>query len=218
MAVGPDQNREPRVPSERQQLVEAMARCCLERGYPETSVAEVAAAARLEQEDFERHFADKEDCALAAVDSIVGLGMTKVTAVYSADRPERENAVHLLAALLELFAAHPALTQVAFIGSRHAMGAPSLARYESGVTVLAAMLDRLRSGSDGEGPPILSARAAIGGGEALVRREIAAGRIGELPRILPDLVYSAVVPFLGMSEAQRLARTGHELLEGTAWA
>jgi hypothetical protein len=65
----------------------------------------------------------------------------------------------------------------------------------------------------------------VGGAEAVIRREIVAGRREELPRLLPDFIYGATVGFLGQEEgflgqeeAMRLSRQGRELLSGTRWA
>jgi AcrR family transcriptional regulator len=206
-------------PSERDRLVEAMAASCASRGYLETSVEELCAEAGVARAAFGRHFESKEECALAAVEAILAAGMAAVAGAYSPDSSEWESALQALRALLELFAARPALASLAFTDSRQAMPAKPLERYKSGFAILTAMLDRLREDSEGGGlAPSIGARAAIGGGEAVVRREIAAGRGDQLPRVLPDLVYGGTVPFLGQEEALRLARRGRELLAGTRWA
>lgn len=76
-----------------------------------------------------------------------------------------------------------------------------------------AMLDRLRAdGASGSEAPPQAARSGLGGAEAVIRREITHGRAATLPRLLPDLIYSAVVPFLGQGEALRLTRTARDLL------
>jgi hypothetical protein len=62
-------------------------------------------------------------------------------------------------------------------------------------------------------PPPLTARAALGGAEAVVRREIALGGIESLSRLVSDFIYAASVPFLGQREALRFARQAEELLE-----
>lgn len=197
----------------RRALVAAMARSCAERGYEETAVEDLLAATGLSRGDFELHFADKEQCAMAAVDAILSDGMSAVSIAYSADTSERDSALMALRLLLRLFAERPAFAGLAFIDSRQAMPSGGRERYEAGFAILTAMLDRLRADSDGgERLPPLTARAAIGGGEALVRRRLATGRGSELPATLPDLVYSATVPFLGQEEALRLVRDSRVLL------
>lgn len=190
-----------------------MARSCAERGYAETTVEEVIADAHVSRAEFDRHFGGKEDCALAAVDEILTVGMTAVGGAYSADASEWESALQALRALLELFAARPAFANLAMLHSRQMMPAAALPRHEAGFGLLHAMLDRLRSSQFGDAePPPRAAPAAIGGGAALVRREIARGHAERLPELLPELVYAAAVPFLGQEEALRLARRGRALI------
>lgn len=203
----------------RRALVEAMADSCMRRGYRLTRVEDLLAATGLSREDFDRHFTDKEQCAMAAVDAILADGMASVSAAYSADTPERESALAALHLLLRLFAEKPAFARLAFIDSRQAMPEGGRERYEAGFAILTAMLDRLRTDSArGEHLPRSTARAAIGGGEALVRRMLATGAGARLPEILPDLVYSATVPFLGQEEALRLSRHSRVLLRGESEA
>lgn len=198
-------------------LIEAMARSCAERGYPETSVEVVAASANCSEDEFFRYFATKEECVLAAVEAILADGMSAISDAYSPDTSEWESALAALRALLELFASRPAYTKLAFIDSRQTMPSSALQRYESGFAILTAMLDRLREeGNRAAEPPVNAARAAIGGGEALVRRELMTGGAAQLPKILPALVYAATLPFLGQEEALRISRQAGELLEPDA--
>jgi AcrR family transcriptional regulator len=51
---------------QRERLLRAMACCVSERGYTDTTVADVVRVARTSRTVFYKHFADKEDCFLAA--------------------------------------------------------------------------------------------------------------------------------------------------------
>jgi len=200
------------LPSDRSRLIEAMARSCAKRGYAETTIEDVVDDARLGRSDFDRHFASKEACAVEAVETILGKTMVVISAAYSADMSETESTLRGLRAILELFAARPALANLAMIHSRQMMPERGLAVYESGFAVLTAMLSRLRDNLGGEGEvPGVAARAAIGGAEAVVRRELLAGQARRLPQLLPDLVYSAAVALLGQDEAFALAQRAREL-------
>jgi AcrR family transcriptional regulator len=200
------------LPSDRSRLIEAMARSCTKRGYAETTIEDVVEDARLQRGDFDRHFASKEACAVEAVETILGKTMVVISAAYSADMSETDSTLRGLRAILELFAARPALANLAMIHSRQMMPLRALAIYESGFSVLTAMLSRLRDSLGEEGEmPIVATRAAIGGAEALVRRELVAGQAARLPQLLPDLVYSAVVALMGQDEAFALAQRAREL-------
>jgi AcrR family transcriptional regulator len=200
------------LPSDRSRLIEAMARSCARHGYAETTIEDVVEDARLTRQDFDRHFASKEACAVEAVETILGKTMVVISAAYSADMSETESTLRGLRAILELFAARPALANLAMIHSRQMMPARGLAVYESGFAVLNSMLNRLRDNLAGESDvPRAATRAAIGGAEALVRRELGAGRAERLPQLLPNLVYSAAVALLGQDEALALAQRAREL-------
>lgn len=200
------------LPSDRSRLIEAMARSCARRGYAETTIEDVVEEARLERDDFDRHFASKEACAIEALETMLGKTMVVISAAYSADMSETESTLRGLRAILELFAARPAMANLAMIHSRQMMPPRAFAVYESGFAILTAMLSRLRANLAGEcDMPTATARAAIGGAEALVRRELTAGRAGQLPQLLPDLVYSTAVALLGQDEAFTLAQRAREL-------
>lgn len=193
-------------------LIEAMARSCMERGYLETRVEHLLAATGLDQADFDRLFADKEACAVAAVEGVLAAVVKIMGELYSPDRSEVESYLLGIREILELMSREPAFAHVSFIAARQ-MTTPRLKSVlDSGSDLLAAMLDRLREYAEVKDQPRLTARAALGGAEAIVRREIALGATDDLARLLPDFIYAATVPFLGQREAQRFARQGSGLL------
>jgi len=204
-------------PSERERLVRAIADLCAEQGYEATTEEQVIERAGVEATTFEELFGDKQTCATAAIDAILAEVMTTVSTSYSADLAERDSYLLAIRAILELLAAQPSFTHISFICARQ-MGPPQLDDgLEAGARMLSAMLERLGGDAGASAAPPRAARAALGAAEAVVRREIAAGRTERLPALLPDFVYSAAVPFLGQEEALRLARRGRELLAGTRW-
>jgi AcrR family transcriptional regulator len=204
-------------PSEREQILHAISELCAERGYSETTIDEVIARSGVSAEVFDELFPDKEQCAKAAVDAILAEVMVVVSANYSADRAQRDSYLLAIVAILELLAARPGFAYISFICARQ-MAPSSLGEgLETGARLLSAMLERLREEGEAAGPAN-AARGALGGAEAVVRREIVAGRLEQLPRHLPDFIYAATVPFLGQDEALRLARRGRELLASSPWA
>lgn len=189
--------------SDRDRILQAMAECCAERGYIATTVGEVLERAEVEPESFESHFAGKEDCALAALNKIVSetlarIAMANPLAANVVDRRKYE-----IKEILEMMAAQPSFAWLGYVESRQG-GTPRMRdAYESAARVLALMMERA-------GDPAVSrsglARAALGGAEAVVRRELVAGRAEGLPQLLGDFVYAALVPFVGQREALRQAK------------
>lgn len=201
------------MPDEYQALIEAMAQSCMERGYTDTTIQHLLAETGLDRSEFDRHFPDKEACAIAAVDSILGEGLATVAGAFSGDISEGEIALEALLSLMELFAERPAMGSLAMTDSRQRLPRAGYERYEGGFAILIAMLDRLRSDCNtGFEPPPCAALAAVGGPAAVIRRELAHGNAADLPKLLPDLIYSAIVPFLGQPEALRLARHAQALI------
>jgi AcrR family transcriptional regulator len=180
-----------------------MADCCAESGYEETTVAAVLERAGVEPESFVSHFAGKEDCALAALNKIVSETLASV----SMARGGGEDAVGRRKfegqALLELMAGRPSFATLAFVESRQCGTRRMHDAYESAARVLALMLERVGDSRGGSGA---AARAGLGGAEAVIRRELAAGRAKRLPQLLPDFVYAVLVPFVGQGEALRQAK------------
>jgi AcrR family transcriptional regulator len=199
-------------PSERERLVAAMAASCAERGYARASVEEVLSRSGLSRAEFDRHFAGKADCALAAVDEILA---ETTQAITGAGSPEVADWRFLLGAtlsLLELLAARPSYARLALIEARGAMPAAAYERYAAGIRVIVAMLDRVRAYA-APGAPASAGRGAVGGAELLIRRELIAGRAEDLPKLLPDIIYGTVVPFLDQQEALRYRELAKELIK-----
>jgi AcrR family transcriptional regulator len=189
-----------------------MAAACARRGYGATEIEDVLAATGLPREAFDRHFAGKEECALGAVDQVLA---ETTRAVLEADRPGLPEWERLLAAtlaLLELFAAHPSNAKLACIEARHAMPPAAYERYAAGLRILGSLIDRIRSFATGPAPASAT-RGALGGAELLIRRELIAGRAERLPRLLPDITYGTVVPFLDQHEALGYAELAREMVK-----
>ncbi|MGH2975633.1 MAG: TetR/AcrR family transcriptional regulator [Solirubrobacterales bacterium] len=58
--------------NQRERLIAAMAEVCAERGYGETSVAEVAKRAGVSTASFYRQFKDRQECMLASFEELFG--------------------------------------------------------------------------------------------------------------------------------------------------
>jgi hypothetical protein len=54
--------------------------------------------------------------------------------------------------------------------------------------------------------PEATEETLVGGIVSLIVREISAGRTADLEKLLPDLVELILAPYLGVEEAERLAR------------
>jgi len=203
--------------SSRERVLLALTELAAERGYRDTTVENIVERAGVGEDTFRTLFADKEACAVAAENAILSEVVASVSSSYLADRAELDSALLGVKSILELMARKPSYAYFGYVGARQ-MSPPSVfSIYETGHKVLVAMLERGWEYAELEVQPGRAALAALGGAEAIVRREVVGGRAERLPRLLPDLAYSATVSFLGQDEALRLTERGRDLLRDSPW-
>lgn len=198
-------------PTDRDRILQALTECCAERGYRETTVEEVIERADVRREDFDTLFAGKEDCAVAALNKIVSETLARISMAHPRTGGVVERRKYEVKALLELMAAQPGFAWLGYVESRQG-GTPRMHHsYESAARVLALMMERAGGAAEKHEA---AARAALGGAEAILRRELSAGRAEQLPQLLPDFVYAALVPFVGQREALRQAKEAARAVAG----
>lgn len=193
-----------RARTERERLLEALVRVAAEKGYAATAPADVAAAAGLGEEAFERHFVSKEECFLAAYDAVSDVVVAHVSSAYegSAGRPWPERVVVGLRALVELLAAESEITRMAMIDVT-SFGEDARIRYRAALERFVPLLEDGRDEPAPEDPlPDDTAQFAIGGAAAMIFDELRAGRGPELPAILPELTFAVLMPYLGAAAAE----------------
>ena len=193
-------SREPR----RQPILEAMIRVAGRKGYQAASVADVVAAARASRATFYKYFADKRDCFLAAhelaIERILAVAREACDPALSWPLTARSG----LAAIVDLFAREPALARTAVVEAA-AAGDEARQRHWAAIGRLARMLDEGRPADQPQLPPN-TALMAVSGVAALVFDQLRAGRAADLPRLLPELEFALLVPFVGPRAAADGAR------------
>jgi AcrR family transcriptional regulator len=202
------------VRSERERVLEAMVRMASAKGYEATTVADVIDYAAVSRESFDEMFTGKEECFLEAYDAVFDVLVAHVTAAFeaAADEPWPEQIAAGLGALVELLAMEADIARLAMVEVT-AAGDDARERYRSMLTRFTPFLEEGRSYSgQGEELPADTARFAIGGATSMIFDEVRAGRGPELKRILPDLVFAVLMPYLGPEAAEdemrRVTREG----------
>lgn len=194
-------------------LMLAAASLCTERGRTEISEKAIAERAGQSPQTMRQIFpGGAEECLAAAENAILLEVVAAVSRSYSADRSEWESVVFGVKAILELMAESPEFAYLGYVFSRQMAVGQTKEINETGHRMLEAMLERGWEYSGSLHQPACAALGVLGGAEAIVRREVVAGRARQLTSILPDCVYIATVPFLGQREALRLSRKARELL------
>ncbi len=95
----------------RDRLIAAMATSIEEKGYRETTVADVVRIARTSRRTFYEHFEDREACFLALFDATNDATMDHIAATVHADHSPEEQVDEALQAYIDSVLAHPALYQ-----------------------------------------------------------------------------------------------------------
>jgi AcrR family transcriptional regulator len=93
----------------RQRLIEAMATSIEDKGYRDTTVADVVRIARTSRRTFYEHFEDRDACFLALFDSVNDETMQQIAASVRPERPMDEQVDSALAAYIEAITTHPKL-------------------------------------------------------------------------------------------------------------
>jgi AcrR family transcriptional regulator len=181
-----------------------MVRVAAAKGYEAATVTDVVEVAGVSLETFHEMFDDKEDCFLEAYDAVIDVLVAHVTSAYEAAAgeswPDRMTAA--LRALVSLLAAESDIARMAMVEVT-AVGERARERYRAALTRFSRLLDDGREyAPGGNSLPPDTARFAIGGATSMIFDEIRAGRGPELERILPDLVFAVLMPYLGPEAAE----------------
>jgi AcrR family transcriptional regulator len=202
--------RETVIESQRGRMIDAIAEAVADKGYAATTVGDVVSGAGVSRKTFYEHFADKEECFLAAWDTGVEVLFDSIQA--SRDR-ESDPIARMRAGLrayLRTLADEPAFARSFFI-EVVAAGPRAEARRASGHARVAANFARIhdeaRRAMPGlpEVPPALP-RAAVGAINELVSDYVRAGRTADLPELEDEILYLELVLFAGHDVAARATR------------
>jgi AcrR family transcriptional regulator len=185
-----------------ERLLRALAAVVADKGYPDTTVAEVVERASTSQRTFYEHFKNKEDAIVAALDS--GSAHMLAAALPAFRRaPDWPHAVHdTQEAMFRWGAEEP---EYARMGGKemYAAGKRALDQRE---VVTEGMEGLLAPGYElkPETPPV--AAEAIGGAlYSLLYDHVNKKGPETLPDLVPTLVYVTLAPFLGRDEAYEVA-------------
>jgi AcrR family transcriptional regulator len=190
----------------RRQIFDAMIETVAHRGYELTTIERVLNAAQIPAPVFEEHFENKQECFLQTLDELLARFEQTLAARVPRQAPWPERIQLGLRTLLEELADHPDSARVAMVECLGA-GEASVARLHHALARLVAILDEGRTQATERGsadighlPPQISA-AVVGGIASIVHRQVLEGHTAELAALLGDLLYFALLPYLGHDRA-----------------
>lgn len=175
--------------SQRERLVDGIARTVARGGYAATPVADVLREAGVSRRTFYEQFADKEDCFLAAYDTIVRLCTERIVHAYHASDGWADGIARAYDALLGTLAAEPDLAHLGVVDVL-AAGPRAVARRDATLRRFARFIDFTRERTDAIAtPPPLVGQAIVGGIHELVYARIVRGETAQLPGLTGELCH-----------------------------
>lgn len=183
--------------NQRERLLDAMVAAVAETGYADTTVADVLQRSGVSRRTFYDFFANKEECFLEAYDRVVAVLVKRVEEAFSGGENWAERMREGLRVLLETLAAHPDAARVGLVEVL-AAGPAALDRYDRALRSFVPLLDQGRDESryGAQLPPNIS-EAVLGGMAQFLYLAVLKGETATLPDSLDELLFFALVPFLG---------------------
>lgn len=190
----------------RERILQGMLRAVGEKGYERATVQDAISEAGLYRQAFYDSFEDKEDCYLQAIDAgsaWVELAMREEAAGATRWRGQLRGA---LTGLLRFLDQQPEVGR-ALLVEVHAAGSRAVGRRTEAMERAAAMVDRARDES-GDAAPAISSEAVVAGILAVLHARLTAQQTEEFARLLPELMYLAVLPYFGPEAAAAEMQAG----------
>ncbi|MGH2847837.1 MAG: TetR/AcrR family transcriptional regulator, partial [Thermoleophilaceae bacterium] len=176
-------------------------------GYGDMSVESVIAAAGVSRRTFYELFENKEQAFLEAYGAVVTQLLAGVRAAYEREETLSDRLRAGLAAFLDFLAREPAFARMCIVEVL-AAGPEAIKRRNAAMSTFATLIDEnARELGTRLSPTELTAQTIVGGIYEVVYARVVRGEIRALPQLLPDLLYSALLPYAGteaaMAERQR---------------
>jgi AcrR family transcriptional regulator len=202
--------REFVIHNQRERLIAGLAEAIAENGYSGTTIAHITRHAAVSRRTFYEHFSSKDECFVAAYDTVMEDLRGRVSTAFDAEDDWPHAVKAGIQAMLEFLAAEPHLARLCMVEALVA-GPVVVERYDAAIQ---SFVPYFKQGREGRAPEVIARlsptteEALVGGMVSLISRRIIAGKAEELEELLPDLVEFTLTPYLGSAEAAALAREG----------
>jgi AcrR family transcriptional regulator len=194
--------------NQRERLIAGLAEAIAENGYSGTTIAHITRNAAVSRRTFYEHFASKDECFVAAYDTVMEQLRERVGEAFEKESDWPRAVKAGIAAMLRFLAAEPHLARLCMVEALVA-GPVVVERYDAAIQ---SFVPYFQSGRAGRSPEVLARlsptteEALVGGMMSLISRRVIAGKASELEALLPDLVEFTLTPYLGSDEAVKIAR------------
>lgn len=192
------------VEHQRERILAAVAEAVSATGYQDMTVESVIARAGVSRKTFYQHFDNRETAFLAAYDGFAQQVLDQVLRAQAIEGSFTARAERIIRAVLELLAEHPAETYLCVVEALAVGPAGVRRRADAMRRVVASVHGMTCSLAIAKGkrpPPEITAEVVVGGVFEVIYNRVQRGDIRSLPSLLPDLVYCALLPYVGAASA-----------------
>jgi AcrR family transcriptional regulator len=181
----------------------ALVSVVAERGYEATDVDAVIARAGITMSEFRARFADKEDCVQQVFEGFIEDFLARVRGAFEAEDRWPASLRAAAYATTDWIDDHPDTARFGMVDVLAARNEMIRVRREEIFVWCAGLIDTGRAlAPDPAAVPESAAVMAIGAVVQIVARRMQTGGDLELGRLVPELMYGAVRPYLGEEAAR----------------
>ena len=200
--------------NQRERILSAVGDVASVAGYSDMTVEGVIVTAGVSRRTFYEHFKNKDDAFLAAFDAALEQLFAAVRDAYRREQRAEARLSAALAAFLDFFAREPGFARMCIVEAL-AAGPEAVERRNAAMATFARIIDENARELDSPlEPSELAAETIVGGIYEVIFARVVRGEIRELPALLPDLMYSVLLPYAGpeaaLAEYHRLQQPAAE--------
>jgi AcrR family transcriptional regulator len=190
-------------PDPRRRILDALVETAVREGYAHTCIERVCSAANVSEAVFGEHFESIQDCFIQANDELIGELELVVLRDCCGEEPWPQRIRQGLQTLLAVIAKHPDRARFVMIECPQA-GEPAGERLRAAEAMFAVVLEEGAEYAANvellsiEHLTDLTAEGIVGGIASIIHKRVLEA---ELPELLPDLLYIALMPYLGHEDA-----------------
>jgi AcrR family transcriptional regulator len=204
------------VQNQRERILAAVGDVVSVAGYRDMSVEDVIVTAGISRRTFYEHFKNKQDAFLAAYDAVLVQLLALVQDAIAQEETFSGRMQAGLRAFLDFLAREPGFARMCIVEAL-AAGPDAIARRNGAMAAFATLIsDNARELGTPVEPQPLTAETIVGGIYEVVYTRIVRGDIRQLPELLPELLYPALLPYEGKEAAISEYKRVKELLSAHA--
>jgi AcrR family transcriptional regulator len=195
------------VSNQRERILAAVADVCSAAGYVAMSVEDIVVTSGVSRRTFYDNFRGKEDVYLAAYDEVSRQLLERVYAAYENAEGLVAKTRDSLAEFLGFVAEEPAFADMCIVEVM-AAGTAAIERRNATMHAFATLIEKAAAAElpKSKLPPPITAETLVGGIYEVVYSRVLQGRGEELPALLPDLLFSVLLPYVGQETATSLLK------------